>query len=116
MERDITEKQLLKRRLERLYKTFDLKYLSPDPLEFVHRYNKPGDREVVGLIAASLAYGRVAQILASIERVMELMDHDPLAFHPRLLSGARHEDFQGIQTPLQRPPGHRLSYLLSPGR
>ena len=80
MVRDPTEKQLLKRRLNRLYKTFDLKYLSPDPLEFVHRFKNAGTREVVGLIASSFAYGRVAQILASIERVLVLMDHDPLAF------------------------------------
>ncbi len=80
MERNITEKALLKRRLERLYKSFDLKYLSPDPLEFVHRYSRPAEQEMVGLIAASLAYGRVAQILKSIERVLTLMDYDPLAF------------------------------------
>ena len=80
MDININKQRLLKRQLDRLYRTFDLKFLSPDPLEFVHRYTLPGDREVVGLIASSFAYGRVAQILASIERVMELMDHDPLAF------------------------------------
>jgi uncharacterized protein (TIGR02757 family) len=80
MQRLITEKRLLKRKLNRLYNTFDLKYLSPDPLEFVHRFSTPAEQEVVGMIASSLAYGRVAQILKSIERVMELMDHDPLAF------------------------------------
>ena len=80
MEESIIENRLLKRKLNRLYKTFDLTYLSPDPLEFVHRFSDPAEQEVVGLIAASLAYGRVAQILRSIERVMELMDHSPLAF------------------------------------
>ncbi|MEE9543325.1 MAG: TIGR02757 family protein [Thermodesulfobacteriota bacterium] len=77
---NIKERRLLKRRLELLYRTFDLKFLSPDPLEFVHKFKSAGEREVVGIIASSLAYGRVAQILASIERVMELMDHDPLSF------------------------------------
>ena len=80
MERTVTEKRLLKLTLERLYKSFDLKYLSPDPLEFVHKFSGSGDREVVGLIASALAYGRVGQILKSITRVMALMDHDPLAF------------------------------------
>lgn len=80
MDININKQRLLKRQLDRLYRTFDLRFLSPDPLEFVHRFKNAGDREVVGLIASSLAYGRVAQILASIERVMELMDHDPLAF------------------------------------
>lgn len=37
---------------------------------FVHRYPRPGDREVVGLLAASLAFGRVASVRTSIERVL----------------------------------------------
>jgi uncharacterized protein (TIGR02757 family) len=49
----------------------------PDPLEFVHRYEDPRDREVVGLVAASLAYGRVAQILVSVETVLEALGPSP---------------------------------------
>src|SRR3972149_6183256 len=66
--------------LDRLYRTFDLKFLSPDPLEFVHQFKKPEDQEIVGLIASSLAYGRVERILASIKDVLRRMDNKPHRF------------------------------------
>ncbi|MFA6134918.1 MAG: DUF2400 family protein [Phycisphaerae bacterium] len=40
------------------------RFVHPDPLEFLYRYHRPADREVVALIASCLAYGRVRQILA----------------------------------------------------
>ncbi len=70
----------LKQRLDRLYRTFDGRYLETDPLEFVHRYKNPGDREVVGLIASGLAYGRVAGIRKSVERVLGVMGKSPRRF------------------------------------
>ncbi len=69
-------KSLLKDRLDHLYQTFDLRYLSPDPLEIVHRYSEPDDREVVGFLASSLAYGQVDQILASVNHALALMESD----------------------------------------
>lgn len=66
--------------LEALYETYNRRaYLSPDPLEFLYRYDSPADREVVGLIASSLAYGRVASILASIETVLAALGGSPAA-------------------------------------
>ena len=65
---------LLKRRLERLYRTYDRGFLETDPLSFVHRYTTGEDREVVGLIASSLAYGRVAGIKKSVEKVLAVME------------------------------------------
>ena len=46
------------------------RYVHPDPLEFLYEYEDPADREVVALIAASLAYGRVRQILRSASAVL----------------------------------------------
>jgi uncharacterized protein (TIGR02757 family) len=43
----------------------------PDPLEFLYEYDDPRDVEIVGLLAATLAYGRVAQILASLRSVLD---------------------------------------------
>jgi len=74
------KKTSLKRYLERLYRTYDIGFLSSDPLEFVHRYADPADREVVGLIASSLAYGRVAGIRRSVERVLSVMGASPVRF------------------------------------
>jgi uncharacterized protein (TIGR02757 family) len=46
-------------------------FVHPDPLEFLYRYEDIRDREIVGLVASSLAYGKVTQILRSAERVLE---------------------------------------------
>jgi uncharacterized protein (TIGR02757 family) len=67
--------------LEELYRRYNRKrYVHPDPLEFLYRYPAVGDREVAGLIAASLAYGRVAQILKSVEAVLSRMGRSPAGF------------------------------------
>lgn len=76
----------LKRLLERLYKTFDASFLSTDPLCFVHGFERAQDREIAGLIASSLAYGRVEGIKNSIARVLGVMGKSPhdftMAFRP----------------------------------
>lgn len=64
--------------LEALYADYNRRaYVSPDPLEFLYRYDLPADREVVGLIASSLAYGRVASILASIGKILAVLGRSP---------------------------------------
>ncbi len=67
--------------LESLYSRYNkFKYIHPDPLEFVHKYDSPADKEVVGLVASSLAYGRVAQILASVGCILGAMGRSPSKF------------------------------------
>ncbi len=66
--------------LERLRRTYHRGFLSSDPVEFVHMFSSPGDREVVGLIASLLAYGRVDGIKRAVGRVLELMDWKPYRF------------------------------------
>lgn len=55
-------------------------FIHPDPLEFVWRYKSAADREIVGLIAACLAYGNVTQILKSVEKVLSPMGNSPAAW------------------------------------
>jgi uncharacterized protein (TIGR02757 family) len=67
--------------LEKIYQQFHRpEYISPDPLEVVYRYKKNEDREIVALIAAALAYGRVQQILVNIDRVLEPLGKSPIRF------------------------------------
>lgn len=73
-------KKILKRHLDGLYRTFDIGFLSSDPLEFVHRFSTARDREIVGLLASSLAYGRVDGIKRSVERVLSVMGGEPYRF------------------------------------
>lgn len=66
------------REFESLYRRYNRRrYVSPDPLEALYRYDDQADREVVGLIAACLAYGRVAQILHSLNVVLERLGDGP---------------------------------------
>ena len=66
--------------LENLYSKYNRRvYVHPDPLEFLYDYDDPCDREIVGLIASSLAYGKVAQILKSVSIVLGRMP-SPSAF------------------------------------
>ncbi len=51
--------------------------LDSDPLLFPHRYEREADREVVAFLAASLAFGRVASILASLERLLDPLGPQP---------------------------------------
>lgn len=71
----------LKAFLEGLYYTYQRKELiNPDPLYFLYKYNDVRDLEIVGLIASSLAYGRVAQIMKSVEKVLSYLTESPHEF------------------------------------
>ena len=64
--------------LEELYRRLNRPELvHPDPLEFLYAFENPLDREIVALTASSLAYGRVAQILKSVNEVLERLDGAP---------------------------------------
>jgi uncharacterized protein (TIGR02757 family) len=74
-------KILTAKRLNTLYETLTRRqYVHPDPLEFLYDYEALRDREIVGLTASSLAYGRVAQILKSVRTVLDVMGSEPGAF------------------------------------
>lgn len=67
--------------LEELYAMLHRReFVSPDPLQYLYNYPDPDDREVVAVLASSLAYGRVHQALKSIGRVLEAMGNRPARF------------------------------------
>ena len=67
--------------LDELYVRYNRRELiHPDPLEFLFHYEDPSDREIVGIVASTLANGRVAQILKSVSRVLDRMGPSPSRF------------------------------------
>lgn len=57
--------------LGRLYSLFAREeFIEPDPLSFLRKCRKKEDREVVALLASSLAFGRVELILKAVEEVL----------------------------------------------
>jgi uncharacterized protein (TIGR02757 family) len=90
--------------LESIHRTWNRRtYVHPDPLETLYAYPDPRDQEIVGLVAAGLAYGRVAQILASVGRALAPLGPSPRAFLDaapsrridRLYGGFRHRFTSG---------------------
>jgi uncharacterized protein (TIGR02757 family) len=68
-------KKITAEQLETLYARYNRReYVSPDPLQFLYNYSDVRDREIVGLIASGLAYGRVRQILKSVDVVLKRME------------------------------------------
>ena len=71
----------LKSFLDGLYYVYSRRELiNPDPLLFLYNYGDTRDREVAGLIASSLAYGRVAQIIKSVNTVLDCLTPEPAEF------------------------------------
>ena len=72
------DKTKLKAYLEGLYYVYARReIINPDPLYFLYNYEDIHDREITGLIAASLAYGRVAQIMKSVDKVLKCLTQHP---------------------------------------
>ena len=85
------------RNLCELYDAYNRReYVHPDPLEFLYDYDELRDREIVGLIASSLAYGAVRQILKSVGSVLGKMD-SPYLFLKRSSKGDLRETFKDFK-------------------
>jgi uncharacterized protein (TIGR02757 family) len=70
----------LKTVLDNLYAVRSQTHLANDPLSCCHRYRQPEDQEIVGLIAASFAYGNVRTILKTLETIFGKMGDSPRRF------------------------------------
>ncbi len=55
-------------------------FLDADPVFFVHRYQDPGDQEVVGFISSLLAFGHVKSIHVSVQKVLQVLGSHPYLF------------------------------------
>ncbi|MEA3408930.1 MAG: TIGR02757 family protein [Candidatus Eisenbacteria bacterium] len=87
-----------KRTLEKLYRKLNRReFVHPDPLEFLYLYDDPDDREVVGLIASTLAYGRVKQILKSVGNALDRMGPHPAAFVRDSSPDSLRRSFEGFK-------------------
>lgn len=70
----------LKRKLDYHYRYFDFEKISPDPLEFPHRYSEKKDIEISAFVSSVFAYGNVKQIITTLEKVHKLMGKSPSRF------------------------------------
>ena len=70
----------LKEKLDYHYRAFDKSKISPDPLQFLHLYNKEKDIEVMGFIASVFSYGNVKQIINTLNKFILLSENQPHRF------------------------------------
>lgn len=88
----------LGRWLETIHRRFHhRRYLPTDPLQVLYRFEDPDDREVVALIAASLAYGNVKAILGGIEDVLGRLGPSPRRELDRLSDRQLRSRFRGFR-------------------
>jgi uncharacterized protein (TIGR02757 family) len=86
----------LKPVLDQLYTDFNHADSATDPIQIVRRFPRDDDREIVGFIAAALAFGRVSSVLQSIERVLAVMGPAPAAYVRRFDPRRDAPSFAGI--------------------
>ena len=68
----------LKQQLDAFIENFPKeRHLPNDPVQFVHRYDKRPDREIVGLIASAFAYGNVTSVLKTVESALSYLGPSP---------------------------------------
>jgi uncharacterized protein (TIGR02757 family) len=83
--------------LEDCYAAYNLRrFVSPDPLECLYAYDRLCDREIAGLVAASLAYGQVRQIVRSVRSVLGRMGESPHGYVTGSSAGAIAKDMAGF--------------------
>jgi len=70
----------LKRKLDYHYHYFDYSQISPDPLEFPHRYEDKRDIEISAFVSSVFAYGNIKQIISVLEKIHSIMKPCPFEF------------------------------------
>jgi uncharacterized protein (TIGR02757 family) len=85
----------IQRKLEAVYQYYNRRiYVDPDPLLFLYAYPEVRDREIAGIVAACLAYGRVEMIMKTVGRVLEKMGPSPVDF----LNNTKEGDIDAVFT------------------
>ncbi len=68
----MSQRRWIQERCEALYDRYNRpEYIDPDPLAIVRRFEELQEREIVALLASSLALGRVDLILRAVEEVLQ---------------------------------------------
>lgn len=87
----------LKKALTSVHSARGKEFISSDPVEFVHRYRSRKDKEAVAFIAASFAFGGVAQIRSFLARLLVALGPfphtalaGPLPVPSKRIEGMRH--------------------------
>ena len=82
---------------ENLYRKYNRRGLvSPDPLEFLHRWDHTADREIAALLGACFAYGNVKAIIKNLNLIFSRMP-SPHAYVLACTPARLKKDFAGFK-------------------
>ncbi len=88
----------LKRKLNSIYKKYHKpEYLELDPLVCVRKFRDTRDIEIAGLLASCLSYGRVEQIIRSVDSIITIMDNQPYSFCVNTSYKLKKSKFRGFK-------------------
>jgi uncharacterized protein (TIGR02757 family) len=94
----------LKAPLEELYRGFDWAARAQhDAIRHPLRFQDPGDREIVGLLTACLAYGRVGLFGPQVDLLLQRMGPSPARFVSEFDPGRQGRAFDGFRYRFNRP-------------
>lgn len=83
--------------LEKIYNLYNSKrYLLTDPIIFPSRFSKKADIEIASLISSSLSYGKVEQILKTLQKVFSILS-SPLEYLKSSSTKKIIKDFKDIK-------------------
>lgn len=55
-------------------------FISSDPIQLVHEFTTKEDREIIGFLVSTIAWGNRASIIKSGRRILEIMGNEPHQF------------------------------------
>lgn len=75
------DKKSIKEFLDYIYEKFNKKeYIEKDPVKYVHAFNNPEDKEIVGFIVSTLSLGRIDQIFKAMDKLLKVIGEKPSEF------------------------------------
>jgi uncharacterized protein (TIGR02757 family) len=73
--------EFLRTLLEEAYLRYAVKdFIQDDPVRFIYRFEKKEDKEIAGLFAALMAWGKRSIILNKVDELLQRMDESPYEF------------------------------------
>jgi uncharacterized protein (TIGR02757 family) len=58
----------------------NIHFLEDDPIQFVHRFSKKQDQEIIGFLISTIAWGNRKSIISNGEKLIEIMHDSPHEF------------------------------------
>lgn len=55
-------------------------FISSDPIQLPHRFERKEDIEIIAFLVSTIAWGTRKGIISSGEKLIEIMEHEPLSF------------------------------------